>query len=162
MELVMSDQFVNIFSAGNGRALALYEKFLAICPADLWTKKAGGWPLCQQYYHGLNATAHMAGAITGDMIADPCPGAGDLLKDTGVLPTKEQAAQYLQNIRQTLAQLYEKLNDAALLEKNAPLSKMLGADITNAGVLELMAMHMLYHLGSCDAALRDAGQEGAF
>lgn len=158
----MPDAFVNIFRAGNDRAFALYEKFLAICSDDLWNKKAGGWPLCNQYYHGLDATAHMIAAISGAMIADPCPGAGDLLKNEGVKPSKGQAAQYLQNIRQALASVYEKMTDAELLENNAPLSKMLGSDIANAGVLELMAMHMLYHLGSCDAALRDAGQEGAF
>lgn len=158
----MPDGFCNIFQAGNDRALSLYEKFLAICSSDLWTKKAGGWPLCNQYYHGLNATAHMIGALTGEIIEDPCPEAGDLLKPADIKPTKEQAARYLQNIRVALARAYEKMTDSLLLENNAPLSKMLGSDVTNAGVLELMAMHMLYHLGSCDAALRDAGQEGAF
>lgn len=158
----MSDNFLKVFQSGNDRAFQLYEKFLAICSNDLWDKKAGGWPICTQYYHGLSATAKLASSLGTDPAEDPCPGAGNLLGNATIKPSKEQAALFLQNVRIQLSSAYEKLTDSLLLKQNDPISGLTGSPITNAGVLELIASHMLYHLGSCDAALRDAGFEGAF
>lgn len=161
-EVFMGAEYVKIFYGGLERAFGLYEKFLAICPDDLWNLKAGGWPLSNQFYHGLNVSAKMLNALDGTNVTDPCPGGGELLRADAKLPTKADAAKYLQNIKQALVISQDRMTDAFLLENNTIISKMIGADIGNGGVLELMATHMLYHLGSCDAALRNAGREGAF
>ena len=49
-----------------------------------------------------------------------------------------------------------------LAKKDEALSAGMGAEATNAMAVSMLAGHIFYHLGSCDAALRDNGLEGVF
>lgn len=158
----MGDDFVKCYQEGLFFAFMHYEKFLELCDYDSWKEKAGGWTLAQQYYHGLNATNMFIDSITGKPAPNPNPEAGQILSNPDVLPTKEQAAAFLANIRIAAKAMFENLKDETLLQKNQPVSEKFGRDVQNAVVLELMPSHLLYHLGSCDAALRNKNLPGAW
>ena len=158
----MSDQFVKIYQKGFNFAIERYEKFLAICSDDAWKEKAGGWTLAQQYYHGLLATNMLLSSVSGEEVANPDPEAGLLEEKPDVVPDKSAAALFLANIKLGAADFFEKIDDATLLQKNEKISKKFGSEIVNAFVLELIPCHLLYHLGSCDAALRNRNLPGSW
>lgn len=158
----MANSFCQCYQNGLIFAFGHYEKFLEICNDEAWSEKAGGWTLAQQYYHGLMATNMLMASISGNPAQNPNPEAGKLLEKPDVLPGKAQAAEFLANIKLAAAAMFEKLDDAALLLKNEEISKKFGSEVKNATVLELMASHLLYHLGSCDAELRDRNMPGSW
>ena len=54
------------------------------------------------------------------------------------------------------------IKKAALPVKDARLSAALGFEVSAMWVLVMLASHTQYHLGSCDAALRDHDLPGVF
>lgn len=158
----MANEFVKCYQEGMFFALMHYEKFLELCEDDVWKEKAGGWTVAQQYYHGLNATNMLMSSLTGKTAPNPNPEAGQILDKPDVLPTKEQAAAFLANIRVAAKAMFESLTDETLPQKNKDVSAKFGRDVQNAVVLELIPSHLLYHLGSCDAALRNKNLPGAW
>lgn len=158
----MSAEFVSKLKSGLDFAFALSEKFLSICPDDVWQKKFGGWPVSRQFYHAIDVTGFFTTAISAEVPANPCPGGGELANDGGPLATREQAGEFLGSVRAAVDKMAAGLVDADLLRKNESASQMFGRDFSNAEVIQIMGAHVLYHLGSCDAALREQGLEGAF
>lgn len=158
----MAQVFVPTIKFGLDHALKLYGKFLDICPEAIWQKKFGGWLVSQQYYHALAASGAFLSSITGKTLADPCPGTGDLRQPNLPAPSMENARTLLATVEGTVAGLFKDIDDETLLSRNDRLSLLLESDVNNAECLELLASHLLYHLGSCDAALREDGREGAF
>ena len=54
------------------------------------------------------------------------------------------------------------LDDTALPKPNKHVSSALGRPVSHVATLGMLASHTLYHVGSCDAALRDHGLPGVF
>ena len=54
------------------------------------------------------------------------------------------------------------LEDADLARTNVVLSAKLGRETSYAATLVMLASHTDYHIGSCDAALRNHGLPGVF
>lgn len=158
----MSNDFVKPYQECLLMAFEHYEKFLEICGDDAWKEKAGGWTLAQQYYHGLNAANMFINSVCGKSAPNPNPEAGQILAKPNVLPSKEQAAEFFANIKISCQGMFENLQDDSLLKKNEMVSQKFGRDVSNAVVLELLANHLLYHLGSCDAALRNRNLPGSW
>ncbi|MGI6656570.1 MAG: DinB family protein [Desulfobulbus sp.] len=159
----MANTFVADLQSGCDFAFALAEKFLSICPDEIWNTIFGGWPVAHQFYHGLSTVPFFVGDLVKELPDNPCPESGNLTtREPGALPAKAQAAAYLADLKATMQALFAGLSDADLNKKNATVSSALGKDMTNGAVLGLLASHLLYHLGSCDAALREQGLEGAF
>lgn len=158
----MSKAFVEVARFGTDRAIQFFDKFWVICPENIWRKKAGGWPVGQQFYHSLWATSMFIFSMGGEKIDNPDPQAGQLGEDRDYCPSKEDAKKFFNGISLAINQLLDKLDDEDLLKNNPGLSKMLGQDVNNAECFNMMVSHMLYHLGSCDAALRNEGLEGAW
>lgn len=141
----------------------LYDKFLKICPENIWHMTFGGWPVSRQFYHSLEALSMLTASIVKDtQIANPAPHMGDLGRQFEEQPSKEQAQEFLNSLKQALDALVGSLNDETLLIKNELLSQRTGRPMTVATTLEMMACHMQYHLGACDAALRQNGLEGTY
>lgn len=165
----MEDKFAAVEKDSLDLAFSLYEKFLEICPEDVWQEHFGGRPVAQQIYHAISASAIYLQSLTGEQIAndfpeaiDPFPEAGLPPREDRFLPAKAEALRFLRTIKSSVDQLFCRLKEAELLQLNEPISKFLGGKINNAGALAIMAAHMLYHLGSGDAALRARGIPGAF
>lgn len=158
----MSDAFVKVLRFGSAHALQLCDKFWTICPEEVWRKEAGGWPVGQQFYHLLMASSMFLSTFGVEGIENPDPKAGQLGEDREYCPSKEDAKRFFNSVSIGLNKLLDRLTDAVLLENNLAFSQRLGKEVNNAECLNLMCAHMLYHLGSCDAALRNEGLEGAF
>lgn len=158
----MSKEFVEVLRFGSGHALALCGKFLDICPEEIWRKKAGGWPVGQQFYHMFKAASMFLASLGAADISHPDPKAGDLMADRDYCPSKEDAKKLYENVAAAITDIVNSFTDTDLLKNNADFSRKLGKDVNNAETLNLMTAHLLYHLGSCDAALRNEGLEGAF
>lgn len=157
----MANQFVKPYIETLEFAFGLYRRFLAVCGSDAWNEKFGGWPIGQQYYHALATSGQIFASITGEEVANPLPEAGNLERQEKA-PDKEKAAQLLENLQLAAVKILHTLTNEDLPKKNEPLSQKFGRDITVAGTLELIACHIMYHLGACDADLRQRGEEPAF
>lgn len=158
----MAKEFVKPYLGQMEFTFELYEKFLVLCPENIWQEKFGGWPVCLQYYHALAATGMLIGSISGHKANNPVPEAGNLGESLQHLPTNAQAKIYLLNLKKAFADTAAGLNDEDLLKKNEPVSVKFDRDVSIAETLELMACHMQYHLGACDGALRNTGLAAAF
>lgn len=157
----MADQYVKQYQQAMEFSLTLYGKFLEICPDEIWTKKFGGWPICQQCYHALWAAGMMMSSINGHQIVEPEP-RFSLDSSNKAMPAKKDAKGLLEGIKAAFSQLLGELENEALLQADKPLSKRLGRPVTNGEALELIVCHMQYHLGGCDAALRENNLEGSW
>lgn len=102
------------------------------------------------------------GAFGESGIENPDAKAGKLMEDRDYCPSRADAKKFMDNVAEGMGRLLEKLTDVELLKNNPGFSQKLGKEVNNAECLNLMVAHMLYHLGSCDAALRNEGLEGAF
>lgn len=165
----MRNQFTLVDKAGLDFAFSLYEKFLATCPDGVWQETFGGRPVAMQIYHAISASAVYLQLFTGESFVNDFPEAVDPFPETGLpsamvapLPSRAQALELLKTVKARLDTLLAGLSDSELLRANGPVSSFLGGQINNAGVLGIMIAHMLYHLGSGDAALRANGITGAF
>lgn len=141
----------------------LLDKFMEVCPDDIWAKKFGGWPVWQQVYHALaavdffirNLDAPAEAALFGEEESNLSVSAK---ATAGKAELKAMSADVQRRIDEYVASL----DDEKLAQNSAGLSDRLGMPTTHAGALSLVAAHTLYHLGSCDAALREQGLSGVF
>ena len=149
---------------GNIRhAFSLLDKFVEVCPEDLWAQKFGGWPVWQQVYHALTALDFFIRPLDAPEEALPF---GE--KEAGLdisaanAVSKAQLKAYAEKMYQRVDAYIASLDDAALAQSHAGLAARLGMPSTHANALCLIAAHTLYHLGGCDAALRERGLAGVF
>jgi hypothetical protein len=160
----MSDRTVRASSASFAFACGLLERYLEICPDTVWNEKSGGWPVWQQFYHAVSAFTFFVspeGAPPAPLSFSPqVTQLLDVAEGPGM--SKADAGELLASRKSAVKAYIDGLTDADLPEKHVGLSARMGNDTTHAQVLGLLAAHTLYHLGSCDAALRNHGLEGAF
>lgn len=149
---------------GNIRhAFNLLDKFVEVCPEDLWAQKFGGWPVWQQVYHALSALDFFIRPLDAPEEAPPF-GEKEAGLDISAAAAagKAQLKAYAQKMYQQADAYIASLDDAALAQSHTGLAARLGMPSTHADALCLMAAHTLYHLGGCDAALRERGLPGVF
>jgi hypothetical protein len=144
-------------------AFSLTMQFIDVCPEAIWKEKFGGWPVWQQLYHGISATDFFIRALDGRAVPDLCPAGASLHSAADCpAPAKADVREFAAKIKQAADDWIASLNDAALPKKHEGASSRMGRDCTNAGIMVLLTGHLLYHLGSCDAALRQHGLKGVF
>lgn len=142
---------------------SLLDKFIEVCPTDIWAKKFGGWPVWQQVYHALAAVDFFIKdldepsetALFGEEEAN-------LSVSAKVTVDKAELKTLSAKMQRRISEYAASLTDAALTQNNAGLSARMNMPTTHASTLSLIAAHTLYHLGSCDAALREHGLSGVF
>ena len=159
----MSRIIVQSLEGSIQHAFGLVNEFLKVCPETVWAKKFGGWPVWQQVYHTFAVidfflpeqdAAPEAPLFASDVVK---------LKVTPPETPEKNVIQTLVAKAQTRAGAYAaSLDDDALVQKNEGLSARFGREVTHAGTLALIGGHTMYHLGSCDAALREQGLPGVF
>ena len=159
----MSKIITQSLEGGVMHAFSLANEFIKVCPDTIWGKKVGGWPVWQQLFHTFGAIDFFL--RDADAAEEPPvfgEGVTELKVSPAEAPSKDKVREYIEK-KQAQVQAYAaKLDDAALAEKHEGLSKRFGRDVTHAGTLALIASHTMYHLGSCDAALRENGLPGVF
>ena len=142
---------------------SLTMQFIDACPEEIWREKFGGWPVWQQIYHGLGVLDFFTRSTAAEAVVGPCPAASSLdsVADCPA-PSKAEMKAFAQKAKAVTDAWLQGLTDADLPCKHEGASARMGNEFTNAGIMVLLSGHLLYHLGSCDAALRQHGLKGVF
>lgn len=144
-------------------SFGLLSQFIEVCPDDLWAEKAGGWPIWQQVYHCLSAIDFFLDAPGQSREPGPVPGPVSGLSEIGTEPLgKDQTRAALAAAQAKVERFLAGLDDQGLPRRNEPLYDKAKLDLSLAATLTMICAHNLYHLGSCDAALRNRGLKGVF
>jgi uncharacterized damage-inducible protein DinB len=140
------------------RSFGLINQYIDACPENIWAEKSGGWPVWQQVFHALDAVAFFTGMNEGIPALD-----ADGLKHVAAKTVaKADVRKAMAAAQATVEKYVGALTDADLTKRNEAVYKAAEWDINHAFTLSMLAAHNLYHLGSCDAALRNHGLEGVF
>jgi hypothetical protein len=132
---------------------------------EVWGKKAGGYLYWQQIYHAFSAMDVFLSS-DGEPRSEENPPIdrdfASLHKIADFSPDKETVRAFGERKKALFDRWVETLTDDALAAKQKKCSDLFGTDMSNASVLSLVHGHNLYHVGCCDAILRDNGHKGVF
>ena len=144
-------------------AFSLMMQFIEVCPDDTWAKKFGGWPIWQQVYHALNAVDFFISEPNAEPVKGlVAPEVGNL-KTVGEAPvSKADMKAFAAKVKAAADGYMNALTDEDMTKQAAGATARMGRETLHATVMALMIGHILYHLGSCDAALREQGLKGVF
>ncbi|MCL1986300.1 MAG: DinB family protein [Betaproteobacteria bacterium] len=164
----MSQSIIAGQRAAFEQAYGLLVQFIEVCPEDIWAKKFGGWPVWQHLYHALNS-CQFWGLQDGET---PEQGlypheVGRLQTTPDAAPSKKAVLEYAARMKAKADAYLDGLQDTDLPDINQGLTarmKALGIarEFSHSQTLVMLSGHILYHLGSCDAALREHGLKGVF
>ena len=144
-------------------AFGLVNQFLEVCPDDVWGKKFGGWPVWQQLFHPFaSVDFFLRAADAAEELPLFEPGVAELKESPLLPPAKLLVKEYIEKAQARVKEYAAGLDDDSLSRKNEGLSARMGHDMSHAATLGMIASHTMYHLGSCDAALREQGIPGVF
>ncbi len=144
-------------------AFSLLLQFMDVCPDDIWNKKFGGWPIWQQVYHALNAIDFFISAPGAEPVKTLAPPEVGSLNAQGKSPISRADMKEFAALVKSAADGYmDALTDADMVQVAAGATQRMGRETLHATVMALMIGHILYHLGSGDAALRENGMKGVF
>ena len=86
-----------------------------------------------------------------------------MLREQGQqMVSKEAMKAYGAAVKAAVDARVARLTDADLTHIQERVSKKIGRELTYGAIMVMLASHTTYHLGSCDAALRDHGLPGVF
>ena len=158
----MSQATINALKGPIDTSFDLLNQFIDVCPDDLWGEKNGGWLIWQQVYHAIGAVDFFI-AYDGEK-EPPLAGEGvsELSEVADSVVSKDKVKAACAAARGRLDQYLAALKDEDLAKRNEGVFANAQWDISHAGTLSFIAAHNLYHLGSCDAALRNRGLKGVF
>ena len=137
------------------------NELIDVCPDSVWTKKGGGFVFWQQLYHCFYCVSLFILPKGG--VIQPGPWGAEVAgfkAEPTVTPTKAELRAYADKKKAEADAWIATLNDANLATEHEGLTARFETPFTNAGVLVLMDKHSFYHVGSCDAVLRDNGEKG--
>ncbi|UQZ87867.1 DinB family protein [Deltaproteobacteria bacterium Smac51] len=142
-------------------SFTLLNQFIEVCPDEIWREKSGGWPVWQQVYHCISAVSFFTGLNEGipSLAEESVSGLEKAAEET---VDKAKVKEALQAAQATVEKYVSSITDADLTKRNEPVYAAIEWDISHAFTLSMLAAHNLYHLGSCDAALRNHGLKGVF
>ena len=159
----MRDPIIACFKDEFDRFFGMLEKQIDVCPAELWNKKTGGYVFWQQLFHTI-ACVEMCALPEGEPSRQTRYEREVIMfSSTPEQGMTQEEMRDLAATMKTLAHAYiEGQTVATLTERNARMSKTLGKELTNQHALIGLIRHVCYHLGCCDAALRDHGVAGVY
>ena len=143
-------------------AFALLERFIDICPEDIWQEKNGGWPVWQQVYHALTVMDFFVGDVGTPSQWPFDEATGQLACVSEQNLSKADASRLAAEAKARVEVYLAARTDEELAQPEPRLTAIFGADMPHAAIIGMLASHTLYHVGSCDAALRDHGLPGVF
>lgn len=159
----MSRVITESLAGGVQHAFALSNKFVDICPEEIWGKTFGRWPVWQQLFHAHTVIDFFLRPADAAPEAPLFPdGVGELKITMDDVPAKLIVKDYFARMQKRVTDYMADLDDVKLTLKHEGVSARFGRDVTHAALVALIASHLMYHLGSCDAALREAGLSGVF
>ncbi|MDR0881800.1 MAG: DinB family protein [Candidatus Adiutrix sp.] len=157
----MSNAIILAQKGAIDKSFDLLNQFIETCPDNIWAENNGGWPVWQQVYHALSVVGFFTGFNEG-LPALAEPEVASLKKTAPNTVARDQLKTALTAARATVEKYIASISDDDLTKRNEAVFAAVQWDITHAFTLSTLAGHNLYHLGSCDAALRDHGLKGVF
>jgi len=161
----MANPIKDSLAASLARVFGLMDEFLKLCPEEIWAQHFGGWPVWRQFLHAFSAVDFFLRDENAAATAQPFGADADNLrvKDSAApTPSKEKMREYMEATQKRVNDYLAALDDAALGQLNKGASARFRQEFTHAATIVLLAHHTMYHLGSCDAALRESGRPGVF
>ena len=144
-------------------AFSLMMQFVEVCPDATWNRNFGGWPIWQQVYHTLSAVDFFIASPGAEPVRGLVAPEVSSLKTVGEKPvTKDEMKAFASQVKAAADAYMDALTDVQLTEKAEGASTRMRRETLHATVVTLMSGHILYHLGTCDAALREQGLKGVF
>jgi hypothetical protein len=143
------------------RGWGFLTQIIDVCPDAVWTKKAGGFVFWQQLYHCFATVDFFL--LPKDGTPEPGPWGAEVATfkaEPTAKPTKEELKAYAGKMKAKVDAWIATLDDASLSQTHEGFSARRGATMSNAMVLAILSGHSSYHIGSCDAILRDNGEKG--
>ena len=163
----MSQSIIYGQRAAFEHAHGLVTQCIEVCPDDIWAKKFGGWPVWQQVYHAL--CYQFLTLQDGETPAPELypPEVGGFQSTPDVAPAKKDVLEYAARMKAKADAYINALQDADLPGMNQGLTarvKAFGVQhaFSHSQTLAMLSGHTLYHLGACDAALRERGMKGVY
>ena len=162
----MSRDGINVLNASFERIHGMLVAFTDACPENIWHESFGGYPVWQQAFHAFACYDFFVRGL--DEAPSPLyfgDKEGDVIhfqaapKVVSKAEMKEAAATAKSKIDAFFATFKD---DAELYQKHEGLSARIGVPFTILGLMVALSTHGFYHLGSCDAALRQNGLQGIF
>ena len=146
------------------RAWGLLCQFMDVCPDEIWAETNGGWPVWQQVAHTVAVLNFFILENDDDtFVSAPAELGVLMLKEQGQqVVSKEAMKAYGATVKAAVDARVARLTDADLTLVQERVSKKIGRELSYGAVMVMLASHTTYHLGSCDAALRDHGLPGVF
>lgn len=160
----MSRAIVAALEAPYKRAWSLMAQFIDVCPDEIWAETNGGWPVWQQVAHAVAVLNFFVLEKDDDTFVS-APAELDVLmlkKQGQQVVGKEAMKAYGTAVMAAVDARVAGLADADLTSIQERLSKKIGRELSYGSMMVMLASHTTYHLGSCDAALRDHGLPGVF
>ncbi|MDR2368210.1 MAG: DinB family protein [Deltaproteobacteria bacterium] len=157
----MTRSTVETLATACADSASLIFKLIDECPDNLWSEKAGNWPIWQHVAHSASATDFF---LPGDSVPLPQGLTPDVagLKVVGTEPVAKAALKdYYKGAQAKIDAFLAGLSDDDLPKENQKL-KGIGLNWTIAKTVTLLCGHPLYHLGNADAVLRSHGHKGIF
>ena len=159
----MSRDIINAVQAPYRHSWSLLTQFMDACPENIWNETNGGWPVWQQVAHTIAVLDFFTLGAEDALLPAPCDQATLFLKMQGAGAVgKDAMREYAEAVRIRVDAWLEGLSDADLVRVHDVLSKKIGRDVTYGAAVAMLASHSCYHIGSCDAALRNHGLPGVF
>ena len=160
----MSKEIVNALAAQFKRAADFYDKFIEICPDNVWAGTAGKFPVWQTVYHAIVCVPFFLSGKDEDTGIKNLYGREVLMFQDLSQPAadKKAMAAYAKQINAWVDKYFASLSDADLAKKHEGFSARVNTPFPTAGVIASLTGHHMYHFGACDAALRNNGLEGLY
>lgn len=158
-----NDPIIQCFKEEFDRFHDLLVKQMPLFPTELWTRKSGGYPVWQQYFHTMFCIELYAMPASGAPLRHPFDREVALLVK---IPETSMSVEEMLELSETMKALAHSYMDGLsaddLAKPHLKLSQLLGGVKTHQNALIGLVRHHCYHLGCCDSILRDNGIPGAY
>ena len=159
----MSAPVINCFKEEYARFHNLLVKQIEVCPDELWTEKVGGYVYWQQLFHVFASTEIFALPDGQASMQTLCPPEIAMLsKQPEMHLSKEQLKDFAAKMKILADSFFDSMSVDKLTLEHATMSKRMKAPKTNQNALMGLIRHANYHLGCCDAILRQHGIAGVY
>ena len=161
----MPDPIIACFQEEFERFFDLSLTQIEVCPESLWQGVSGGFPFWQHHVHTFSCVEHM---YVPPRSEDFAPLAFHprqvvmLSKDPGPAVSKRDVLAYAAMTKALALEFMSGLDAGRLALRHDRMSAILGKERTVQHALIGMVRHANYHLGCCDAVLREHGLAGVY
>ena len=157
------DLIIQCFKDEFDRFHGLLEKQIELCPPELWAKKAGGYFFWQQIYHTISCIELFA--LPEDDCERPskfCPEVAMFITEPEKAISKEEMLELAAEMKILAHTFINSLSVNSLTLPHQNMSTVLGKKLSIQNALIASIRHASYHLGCCDAILREHGIKGVY